>query len=156
MGAVDYHSTHVHWQLFISLKRSDSPNDIERIMRKKTRTVLLICLYFSFLTLAEPALGQQATPSKSDYWPDLPRQEWQIEGDLLAVEDLSGDGVWIDPAIKNNPLPLTRVVVWFDRQFLGDGDAYRRRAEEFADQTRRTLRGPVLVLQTQLSLRVSS
>ncbi len=66
---------------------------------------------------------------------------------LLRVESVSGEGVWIDPALKKaaeRSSARVSVTVWFDRQFLGDGKAYRRRAKEFATWKRRDLRQAVI------------
>ena len=70
----------------------------------------------------------------------------------VKAEPVSGEGIWIDPRIKraglSNNSKATRsgteqkitVKVWFDRQVLGTGDAYQRRAMEFATSSRRELR----------------
>lgn len=64
---------------------------------------------------------------------------------LLAVEDLSGEGVWVHPRLQNFPAgAAARILVWFDKQFLGDGKAYLRRAKEFSGAKRRELRGKVI------------
>ncbi|MEC8942312.1 MAG: hypothetical protein VYC95_06240 [Verrucomicrobiota bacterium] len=50
----------------------------------------------------------------------------------LKMESLPGDGIWIDPRFqKTNPENPIRAVVWFEKQFLGDGTAFLRRANEF-------------------------
>lgn len=61
---------------------------------------------------------------------------------LLATEKVSGEGVWYDPRLEIflRAVPRTAVTVWFDEQLLGDGKAYLRRAEEFADWRRSELR----------------
>jgi len=46
---------------------------------------------------------------------------------------------------KRNPVVRRiRVAVWFDKQFLEDGTAYRRRSQEFGDWTRSKLRVEVM------------
>jgi len=66
-------------------------------------------------------------------------------GEILSLEQVSGDGVWMQQA-TTPPLSRLRVVrakVWFDRQFLGDGASYRKRAAEFSKRGRRDLREAV-------------
>jgi hypothetical protein len=70
--------------------------------------------------------------------------------DLLTTEKVSGEGVWIDPALAGHG---GRVTVWFDEQFLGDGKAYPRRAREFARRKRRELRAAVVKTLKALSAR---
>jgi len=84
-------------------------------------------------------------------------------GQPIAMETVTGEGIWIDPkirdiAMKGNPDPALRanqqrltVKVWFDRQFLGTGDAYRRRAIEFSSATRKQLRMDVVKALQNLS-----
>jgi len=62
----------------------------------------------------------------------------------VGGEELRGDGVWIDPALDRVRATLFPVTVWFRQQFLGDGEAYARRAAEFSDRTRRELRAEVI------------
>ena len=81
---------------------------------------------------------------ESRYWPQRPRRQVTGEGDTLDSESLPGEGVWLDPALRRPNAPRFRVTVWFDRQFLGDGNAYTRRCQEFADQPRRQLRTRVI------------
>jgi hypothetical protein len=61
---------------------------------------------------------------------------------LLVSEKLSGQGTWIDPAFVTRFRQANRVraTVWFEDQLLGDGQAYRRRAREFSQWKRGTLR----------------
>ena len=75
--------------------------------------------------------------------------------DLLPTEKLQGNGVWIDPAFKHRKPRKRdiRITVWFDEQFLGDGDGYRRRAREFSGWRRRELRAAVLKTLKSLSQR---
>ena len=68
-------------------------------------------------------------------------------------EAVEGKGVWLDPSIENASDGPLRVTVWFDRQFLGDGKAYERRAREFAGMGRRELRTRTVALLKQLSER---
>ncbi|YCM42659.1 S8 family serine peptidase [Verrucomicrobiaceae bacterium 227] len=76
----------------------------------------------------------------------------QSEKIVVPMESLPGEGIWISPLPKeyrNKDVPL-RVTVWFDKQFLGDGEGYQRRAREFAQAGRRELRARVLqALKTQ-------
>ncbi len=73
---------------------------------------------------------------------------------LLQTEPLDGAGVWVDPALETLKQRQGRVAVtvWFDRQFLGDGKAYRRRAAEFADWKRSDLHDAVMATLKSLSL----
>lgn len=63
---------------------------------------------------------------------------------ILPAETLPGEGIWIMPAPRRPSRRPTRVTVWFEDQFLGDGESYRRRATTFADWKRRQLRGAVV------------
>lgn len=61
---------------------------------------------------------------------------------VLKAETLKGKGVWVDPnfeALFENANRL-RAAVWFDRQLLGDGKAYRRRAKALSTRTRSDVR----------------
>lgn len=64
----------------------------------------------------------------------------------LTMEPVSGEGVWVDPKLRegnvNRRLSVGELTikVWFDKQFLGTGDAYRRRVAEFSNAKRRELR----------------
>ena len=61
------------------------------------------------------------------------------------MESLSGEGIWVDPRFKQTrPGTPIRTTVWFDKQFLGDGSSFLRRAQEFKDVGRRTMRTRVL------------
>lgn len=62
----------------------------------------------------------------------------------LSVERVVGDGVWVAPEVDRAAAAEFRIVVWFDQQFLGDGKAYERRAKEFSDSLRQTLREQVI------------
>ena len=84
------------------------------------------------------------------YWPHRPRREWSVGDDLLPVETLPGEGVWTDPALESVS-GYAGVTVWFDRQFLGDGKAYERRAAEFSAERRRDLRTRVIRTLQSLS-----
>ena len=76
----------------------------------------------------------------------------QTTSKTLIMETLSNDEVWISSlnhTPKNQTSPL-RVTVWFEKQWLGDGKAYQRRAREFANTGRRKLRTQVIhALKTQ-------
>lgn len=72
--------------------------------------------------------------------------------ELLTMERLPGEGVWISPWPEKLPKDAEwlRVTVWFESQFLGDGKGYRRRAEEFGKVGRRELReGTIRSLKKQ-------
>jgi hypothetical protein len=61
----------------------------------------------------------------------------------LSTESLSGEGVWVHNKLTtflNRSGKKARIAVWFDRQLLGDGQAYLRRAKEFSRRLRRELR----------------
>ncbi len=77
-----------------------------------------------------------------------------LPAESLPVEVLSGEGVWVDPAllVALNGSRTTPVVVWFDRQLLGDGAAYARRSEEWSDWQRSALRTAAIATLKQLSL----
>ena len=63
----------------------------------------------------------------------------------LEMESLPGDGVWVDPRFKkSNPENPIRATVWFEKQFLGDGAGFLRRAKEFDGTGRTKLRAQVL------------
>lgn len=65
----------------------------------------------------------------------------------IAIERLSGDGVWTDPRAEAQKADAKfRVTVWFEDQLLGDGEAYLRRAKEFDDLGRTELRKQVVAL----------
>ena len=61
---------------------------------------------------------------------------------LLATEKLVTDGTWVDPAlsVRFRQMRRVRVSIWFEEQLLGDGQAYSRRAREFAGRKRSELR----------------
>lgn len=65
---------------------------------------------------------------------------------LLVTEKLAGEGIWLDPGfeMRFRRARRSRVTVWFEDQLLGDGEAYRRRAKEFAGGKRRELRKAAL------------
>ena len=60
----------------------------------------------------------------------------------IALEAVSGEGIWVSPFPGDNPDPgrTLTVKVWFDRQLLGEGDSYRMRAKEFSSAKRTQLR----------------
>lgn len=56
-------------------------------------------------------------------------------------EQIPGEGTWLDPRFeKLNPNSQVRVTVWFEEQWLGDGEAFLRRATEFESLGRSDLR----------------
>ena len=61
---------------------------------------------------------------------------------LLATEKLVADGTWVDPAlaVRFRQMKRVKVSIWFEEQLLGDGQAYSRRAGEFAGRKRSELR----------------
>ncbi|MFP6751075.1 MAG: S8 family serine peptidase, partial [Pirellulaceae bacterium] len=61
---------------------------------------------------------------------------------LLATEKMVGDGTWVDPAlaVRFRQMKRVKVSIWFEEQLLGDGQAYSRRAGEFAGRKRSELR----------------
>ena len=61
----------------------------------------------------------------------------------LKPEKIPGKGVWVDPAIAEFPRDQFRVTIWFEDQFLGDGEAYLRRTREFTGIGRTVLRQQV-------------
>lgn len=82
---------------------------------------------------------------------DAPAQQNGRDDLLLPVERLAGDGVWVAPEVKGAQGSRLRVTVWFDTQFLGDGEAYERRAKEFSTSLRRSLRKKVIATLRQVS-----
>ncbi len=68
----------------------------------------------------------------------------------LETERLQDSKVWIDPALEsiNGSQPI---VVWFDEQFLGQGDSFQKRTTEFKGQKRSDLRSRVIQTLKQLS-----
>jgi hypothetical protein len=69
----------------------------------------------------------------------------------LRPEKLSGEGIWIMPARRQQARVPLRVTVWFEDQFLGDGQSYQRRAKTFANWKRRELRSAVVATLKALS-----
>ncbi|MDP4626170.1 MAG: S8 family serine peptidase [Akkermansiaceae bacterium] len=67
------------------------------------------------------------------------------EAAAVKMESLPGEGVWVSPLPSGykNGRPL-RATVWFEKQFLGDGVGYQRRAKEFSGAGRRELRMAVI------------
>jgi len=63
-------------------------------------------------------------------------------------------GFALAQAKRKNVARRIRVTAWFDKQFLEDGTAYRRRAEEFKDSTRSKMR--VKVIQRLKALSATS
>ena len=75
---------------------------------------------------------------------------------LLTTEKLVGEGIWVDPAfeIRFRQLRRVKVTIWFDEQLLGDGQAYMRRAGEFAERKRTELR--IAAVQTLKAIHARS
>ncbi len=78
----------------------------------------------------------------------------EAKAETLATELVSGEGIWVDPALlaalENKPKSVP-VVVWFDRQLLGAGTSYRDRAKEYVGWTRSRLRAAAIHTLKQLS-----
>ncbi|MGJ8655734.1 MAG: S8 family serine peptidase [Akkermansiaceae bacterium] len=64
--------------------------------------------------------------------------------ETITPETITTKEVWISPNINLRPDSSTLVTVWFDKQLLGDGTAYNRRAKEFSEAGRRELRTRVI------------
>ena len=72
----------------------------------------------------------------------------------LSTEKINETSVWVSPNIKlNSDDKLVQISVWFDQQFLGDGKAYTRRAQEFSNIGRRELRTKVIATLKRLNKR---
>ena len=72
-----------------------------------------------------------------------------IQASSPLMETLPGENVWTTPLAKRlkdetSDREFIMATVWFDKQWLGDGQAYQRRAAEFANSTRRELRTQVI------------
>ena len=76
----------------------------------------------------------------------IPRLQGQQEKllDPPLAEQIKGPKFWIDPRVHQRSETPQRVVVWFDRQLLGDGAAYARRSQEFSGLRRTDLRQEVV------------
>ena len=111
------------------------------------------CRVFVYLTMSTLLLFAKTQHSYA----------WDTADSLIKTEAVSGEGIWIDPRIKLSAKPANSqtspskfkqeitVKVWFDRQVLGTGDAYQRRAMEFAASRRRELRRNMVETLQQLS-----
>lgn len=73
------------------------------------------------------------------------------EPKTLSTEKVSGDEIWVHEEFATNKQPRVRATVWFDKQLLGDGKAYKRRAKEFADWRRSELRAAAMKTLKSLS-----
>jgi hypothetical protein len=62
------------------------------------------------------------------------------------AETIKGPKFWIDPRVSQRAESPQRVVVWFNQQFLGDGEAYARRSQEFSGARRTHLRQEMIRL----------
>jgi subtilisin family serine protease len=69
----------------------------------------------------------------------------------LSTEQVKGPTYWIDPRIHQRDEKPQRIVVWFDEQFLGDGEAYARRSKDLAGARRTLLREEVIQLLKETS-----
>ncbi len=130
---------------------------IHRQLSNIAKTQLYItpprCRVYVFLTMA--TLAALATTDHSC--------AIDVAGAVIKTEAVSGPGIWIDPRIDqstpagNNKSASTDTVqkitvkVWFNRQLLGTGDAYQRRALEFSTSNRRELRQAMIRTLQQLS-----
>ena len=92
----------------------------------RSMAVLLISLFLIYID-CEFGWAQDSTTSK------------------IQVEKLSGKK-WVSTVQRNRAARSKKFVVkvWFDQQFLGDGEAYQRRAKEFANRLRTELRDQVV------------
>ena len=50
----------------------------------------------------------------------------------LPTEKLSGQGIWLMPVLRQQANRPVRVTVWFEDQFLGDGESYMHHAKTYA------------------------
>ena len=76
-----------------------------------------------------------------------------IQAQMLPTEKVSGNKAWTDPSLSS--FSGTQViVVWFDKQFLGSGDSFLKRTQEFKGRKRSELRASVI--QTLKSLSTKS
>ena len=69
----------------------------------------------------------------------------------LPTEQLSGEGVWLMPRLRQQERQPLRITVWFGDQFLGSGQSYRRRAKDFTDWKRRELRSAMVATLKKLN-----
>ena len=58
----------------------------------------------------------------------------------LEAESIEGPIFWMDPRVRDRSNASQRVVVWFNKQLLGDGEAYLRRTRQLAKAQRTKLR----------------
>ena len=79
-------------------------------------------------------------------WPLTSQLAAEPSDEPLAMESLAGEGVWISSRdnLKRQPDSDLRATVWFEKQWLGDGKAYDRRAREFSKMGRQELRKKVI------------
>lgn len=91
------------------------------------------------LALASISLAEQTGSDKTN------AEKASVKSDLLSTEKLSGE-VWLSPNVKQLAKSARRVTVkvWFEDQFLGRGDSYKKRAQEFSKSGRRQLRKQVV------------
>ena len=100
----------------------------------KLSVVMSLVLALASISLAEQTGSDKAKAEKAS-----------VESDLLSTEKLSGE-VWLSPNVKQLAKSARRVTVkvWFEDQFLGRGDSYKKRAQEFSKSGRRQLRKQVV------------
>lgn len=65
---------------------------------------------------------------------------------IIDAEPVSGEGVWIAPSLEKTPTETVRVTIWFDRQLLGNGEAYARRIKDVGNVGRRELRSRTVAI----------
>ncbi len=114
-------------------------NSSRQSWRPSWASVALACLLAMLVAPSE--LRGQAAPVNSS-------------GGKLPVEKLAGEGVWLMPILKRaapRQARPVRVTVWFEDQFLGDGESYRRHAKTYADWKRRDLRTAVVATLKELN-----
>ena len=103
------------------------------MIRRRLPARLLLVIALVLAGGAAPALG-------------APKRVPAARKGLLATEKLPGTGVWVDPKLEQavGRGGRVRATVWFEDQFLGDGNAYARRAKEFRTARRTKLRKAVV------------
>jgi subtilisin family serine protease len=67
-----------------------------------------------------------------------------VSGHARPAQEVWFDPAWSDAVAATQPGQVARATVWFDRQLIGEGDAYARRTAELARARRRPLRAAVI------------
>ncbi len=81
----------------------------------------------------------------------LAAQEPAASSNLLETERITPAKVWVMPPHQQRRAGDIRVTVWFEEQLLGDGQAYKRRSQEWAGRRRRELRTAAIATLKHLS-----